>query len=278
MSRTAVVFDSAGTLVEMYRVARDTVSDTFIPDSDNLRIVSEMIRSCLVVLDVPAENILRQPCDRLLSEWMAAENISFGVAFSKNDVCSETVSDAVKRSKIPIGALQETVKKASIRFTDPVYAVSGFIADVEKMTIPYLMSTGGALFDNAAAVIDSVRKTGADIYIASGDDPTNVFRVADRLRIPKKNVNALCRAEHKEKIVAELQTVYDRVFMVGDGLNDRQALEKADLGILISRENYYTPDILKRAADVIVRDLGECPEIIREAVGAGPKENDRITE
>ncbi|MBO4302494.1 HAD-IC family P-type ATPase [Methanosarcinaceae archaeon] len=268
MKKTAVVFDSAGTLVEMYRVALDMSTGTFIPDSDNLRIVSEIQRAGLVVLDTPSENVLRQDPECLISDYLEKEHVHLGIVYSNEFLNPESISLTLKKSKIPIGKLQYILRKAGNYYDDPVYSVSGFIADIEKETVPFLMSTGGALFPNARDVVENIRETGADIYIASGDDKTNVLRVGRRLNIPDDRVYSLCRAENKKQLISGFQNEYDLVIMVGDGINDLAALRQADIGILISRKNYYTPDSLKNAADVIITDLGDCCSIIRRHMGA----------
>ena len=259
--QNAVVFDCAGTLVEMYRVTKDLETGKIILDADNLKLISESKGCGLIILDAPLDLVQAQPPERLLSDFMRKEKIPFGVAHATAGFNSGDISRILLDDKTTMKEFLETNKEAIAFFDDIIYEVFGFFADSEKNKITHVMSTGGKLFDNAKDVVSAASEN-CDIYIASGDDYSNLNRVADKLKIQRENVIGLSNDVRKEEIVRDLQNHYAKVIMIGDGINDILALDAADFGILISRSNYYTPDELRDSADAVVDDLGECPDIL----------------
>ena len=259
--QNAVVFDCAGTLVEMYRVTKDLESEKIMLDADNLKLISETKGCGLIILDAPLDLVQAQPPERLLSDFMRKEKIPFGVAYATEGFQSGDISRILLNDKTTMKEFLETNKEAVAFFDDIIYEVFGFFVDSGQNKITHIMSTGGKLFDSAKDVVAAASEN-CDIYIASGDDYSNLNRVADKLKIQRENVIGLSNDLRKEEIVCDLQNHYEKVIMIGDGINDILALEAADFGILICRSNYYSPDELKDAADAIVDDLGECTEIL----------------
>jgi len=66
----------------------------------------------------------------------------------------------------------------------------------------------------------------------------------------------------KEAIVKKLKKEYDRVLMVGDGINDILALRAADLGVLSVQQTGECPPMLCREADVVIKDIKEIVGIV----------------
>ena len=259
--QNAVVFDCAGTLVEMYRVTKNLETGQVILDADNLKLVTESPGSGLIIMDAPLDLVQKQPPSRLLSEFLRTEKIPFGVAFSAEGFEAGDISRVLLTDKTEMKYFLEANAESASYFDDIIYEVFGFVLSSSKNKITHIMSTGGKLFNNAKDVVSAAGEN-CDLFIASGDDYGNLNRVADKLGIPKDNVIGLCNDTKKEKIVLELQNHYPKVIMIGDGINDLLALNAADLGILISRSNYHTPDHLIDSADEIVDDLGECINIL----------------
>jgi P-type E1-E2 ATPase len=80
-----------------------------------------------------------------------------------------------------------------------------------------------------------------DTYIASGDGVFVLTKLAEFINIPQKKVFALSNTFMKENLVLELKRKYEKVVMVGDGINDILALRAADVGIMTTQQGDQIP-------------------------------------
>jgi len=79
--------------------------------------------------------------------------------------------------------------------------------------------------------IEKLHKMGIEVAMLTGDSQAVAKAVADDLGI--KTYFAEVLPEHKDQKVAEMQKQGKHIAMVGDGVNDAQALIRADVGIAI---------------------------------------------
>lgn len=91
------------------------------------------------------------------------------------------------------------------------------------------MAVADRLQDEAPAAVAGLQAAGIDVCILSGDHEASVARVADRLGITHYKSGLL--PDDKAKYIQELQQGGHRVAMVGDGVNDSQALAVADVSV-----------------------------------------------
>lgn len=254
-NEAAVVFDCAGTLVDMFRVTKDVKNNSFISVADNFKLVESLKNCGIVVFDTKKSTIRKQDPQRLASDFVENDGIRLSIAFSNEKMYVDDVIAVLKKNKIRMKEFLSVIEEVDMSFTDRLYEVTGFLADVENEEIPYVMSSGGNLFPETKNTVKYVQKIGADVFIASGDDCYNLYRVADKISVDHSNVFGLMDANAKKKLIDRLKKKYRRVIMVGDGLNDMQALDTADVGILISKKEYYSPKKLKYCSDHIVTDI-----------------------
>ena len=111
----------------------------------------------------------------------------------------------------------------------------------------------------SAAAVKELKKLGIDVHLLTGDGMRTAEHVAAALGIEH------CRAEvmpdGKEAYIVSLQRLGKKVAMVGDGINDSQALARADVSIAMGKGT----DIAMNVAMVtlITSDLLLLPEAIR---------------
>ncbi|HQC11934.1 MAG TPA: HAD family hydrolase, partial [Methanoregulaceae archaeon] len=117
-------------------------------------------------------------------------------------------------------------------------------------------------------VIDDLHRIGIPTFIASGDRAAKLEKMADYLGIPRDRVFGVATPTIKAQIIADLQAEYDRVVMVGDGINDLCAMKKADISILSEEQSGEKPDELYEAADFVIKDVRKVVDIVKEIVGA----------
>lgn len=86
---------------------------------------------------------------------------------------------------------------------------------------------------HAREAMDRLRQEGIEVYLMSGDQEAAVKYWADQSSISHYQSHVL--PQDKEDLVRRLQSEGKTVAMVGDGINDTQALALADVSIAIGR-------------------------------------------
>jgi len=101
------------------------------------------------------------------------------------------------------------------------------------------------LRNNTKEALHQLKNEGQSISILSGDNKINVKRVADELDIDRYYSGM--NPEEKYAIIEEKKKE-GTITMVGDGINDAAALNKADVGISMSKAS----NIAINAADIVL--------------------------
>ncbi len=262
--RVAVVFDSAGTLLNMYRVAKDMKSGSILEDIQSTLLVAKRPNRALVVLRTHFEEFLLSEPDMGLNEFIDVNKILLGISCSSSPFEIEAVYDIIKKDIIKVSDLKGVISLVKARCPHIYYLASGIIVDIQEYKVIYVLSTGGQIYSSTPRTIRHLQDIGADIYIASGDDMHNLEKLAISLSVPLECVYPVASTHDKEHIVKELKKDHDVVFMVGDGMNDILALRAADVSILSSQQGDERPDILIDAADVVVYNILDVVEIVKE--------------
>jgi Cu+-exporting ATPase len=88
--------------------------------------------------------------------------------------------------------------------------------------------------------------------------------MADHLGIPRDRVYGVATPSVKAQIVVDLKQEYDRVVMVGDGINDLSAMRAADLAILTEQQPGDRPVELYGVAQHVIKRVDEVVAIVQE--------------
>ena len=112
---------------------------------------------------------------------------------------------------------------------------------------------------NAREAMEELQKSGIEVYMMSGDKDEAAHYWADKVGIKHYFSKAL--PQDKENLVKRLQSEGKRVAMVGDGINDTQALALADVSIAIAKGTDVAMDVAQ--VTLMGDDLATLPEAIR---------------
>jgi soluble P-type ATPase len=261
--RVAVVFDSAGTLLHMYRVAKEMSTGSILEDIQTTLLVAEKANRALVVLRTRFEDIRLCDPDMELHDFIDKYNIHLGISCSSSPFQLDDVYGIIRENSTKVSDLNDVLSLVKGRCPNVFYLAAGLVVDSQDNIVPYVLSTGGQMYSKTSAAIKLLREIGTDIYIASGDDAQNLKILASSLDIPMKDVFAVATTYDKEHIVKDLQKDYDLVVMVGDGMNDILALRAADVGILSSQQGDERPQVLMDAADFIIGNIIDVVDIVK---------------
>ena len=112
---------------------------------------------------------------------------------------------------------------------------------------------------NAREAMDELQKKGIEVYMMSGDKDEAARYWAEKAGI--KHYHSKVLPQDKENLVRKLQAEGKRVAMVGDGINDTQALALADVSIAIGKGTDVAMDVAQ--VTLMGDDLSAIPEAIQ---------------
>lgn len=110
----------------------------------------------------------------------------------------------------------------------------------------------------AREAMDRLRQEGIEVYLMSGDQEAAVKYWADQSGISHYQSHVL--PQDKEDLVRRLQSEGKTVAMVGDGINDTQALALADVSIAIGRGTDVAMDVAQ--VTLMTDNLRALPEAV----------------
>jgi soluble P-type ATPase len=263
----AVVFDSAGTLLSTYRVAKDIQYRQLLPGVETTTLTFASNDRVLVVLPVKSKDIIGAPADMLLSEYLVRNDIGFGVSCTRKVTTAEEVGDVLYTdTRARVGDLQECIRMVwhECKQESILTLNSGAIVNMAQKAIEFAITAGGSPFPGAKEAITALHRMGVPTFIASGDRTTKLERMADHLGIPRDRVYGVATPSIKAQIIADLKREYDRVVMVGDGINDLSAMRESDCAILTEQQPGDRPAELYGTANHVIKHVDEVIAIVRE--------------
>lgn len=107
--------------------------------------------------------------------------------------------------------------------------------------------------------VDNLKKQGIEVHLLTGDTQKSAEMVADVLGI--ENYKAGVLPNDKDEYIQALQRSGKNVAMVGDGINDSQALARADVSIAMGKGTDIAMDVAM--VTLITSDLSLLSEAIR---------------
>jgi soluble P-type ATPase len=262
----AVVFDSAGTLLHTYRVAKDVEHQELLPGIETVTLTFASPERVLVVIHVHSREVIDAPPTLQLSTYLVENNVSFGISCTRKVITADDIGDVLySDTRATVRDLQDCIKNVWIvcHREEVLTMNSGVILNMAIRSIEFTVTAGGRPFDGAREAIGELHRLGIPTFIASGDRVTKLEKMADYLGIPRDRVYGIATPTVKAQIIADLQTEYDQVVMVGDGINDLCAMKKADIAILTEEQPGKKHAELYHAANHVVKNVREVVEIIK---------------
>ena len=119
---------------------------------------------------------------------------------------------------------------------------------------------------HAREAMQALQRQGIDVYMMSGDREERASRWANEAGIDHYQSQVL--PQDKENLVRRLQAEGRHVAMVGDGINDSQALAAADVSIAMGRGTDVAMDVAQvTLMSTDLRRIGEAIALSRRTVG-----------
>jgi P-type Cu2+ transporter len=168
--------------------------------------------------------------------------------------CSPTLLRA-ELGALPAWSEKLVKAQAELGRTPVVLAVDGAVRAV--------LAFGDRVRPEAEAQLKTLARLGYRFEIASGDDQRVVDGVARELGIAPERARGGMSPEAKLSRVSDLRAQGERVFMVGDGVNDAGAMAAATVGFAV----HGGAEACLRAADVFATRSGLSP-VVQAVLGS----------
>lgn len=167
---------------------------------------------------------------------------------------------AQKQILIKDAAALESLRKIDVLVTDKTGTLTIPNKDIDFTKADNLpFEERETLKPNAREAMDELQKKGIEVYMMSGDKDEAARYWAEKAGI--KHYHSKVLPQDKENLVRKLQAEGKRVAMVGDGINDTQALALADVSIAIGKGTDVAMDVAQ--VTLMGDDLSAIPEAIQ---------------
>lgn len=159
------------------------------------------------------------------------------------------------------------VHEQSLRLTDDLAKRAGELQQEAKTVIYFargqevlaIVAIADQIKEGSATAVAKLLASGIEVYMLTGDNPQTAAAVAAQTGIHQFQAEVL--PADKAAFVSELQSRGKVVAMIGDGINDSQALAQADVSIAMGKGSDIAIDVAK--ITLISSDLRQVPKAIR---------------
>ncbi|GAB3166676.1 heavy metal translocating P-type ATPase [Telluribacter humicola] len=122
-----------------------------------------------------------------------------------------------------------------------------------------LIAIADQLKETSAEAVRKLQEQGIEVYMLTGDNAQTAAAVAKQVGISQ--YQAEVKPDDKMQFVIKLQAEGKTVAMVGDGINDSQALAQADVSVAMGKGSDIAMDVAKMT--LITSDLLTLPKALK---------------
>ena len=234
---TAVILDKTGTITEGKPKVESLVWNKQVTNTQDLAAV-------LFSIEAKSEHPLAQSvCDYLKINQSVSLN-------SFENITGKGVKATVNGTSYAVGSmsfmnemdliLTNNLKTELEHFLELAYTVFAFSNQQEILA---LIAITYKIKKTSVEAIKGLQDIGIDVYMLTGDSETTAKNVATKTGI--KYYKSSVMPQDKAIFVKELQSKGKVVAMVGDGINDSNALAQADVSFAMARGADIAMDVAK---------------------------------
>ena len=235
----AVVLDKTGTLT----VGKPLFSDQiwFAHPTDQLS-----LKQILLGIEQQSEH----PLAETIVESLSKEGILAKVPDSFESVTGAGVIAQFKGETYHIGnehliqqagiSITPEVRETSDEFCRKAYTTNYFADDQKVIAV---LGLTDAIKEGSKQAVAELQEQNIDVFMLTGDAEPSAKAVAEAVGITEYRAGVL--PSDKEDFIAELQAQGKVVAMVGDGINDAQALARADVSVAMGQGSDIAIDVAK---------------------------------
>ena len=247
----AIILDKTGTITE----GKPVVTDIIWNDDEELAIH----KSILFSLEQQSEH----PLAEAVVNFLKQEKTDAIQLSSFNSVTGKGITGLMEGITYTVGNRQLLDENNIL--IDQSFSVEAASLQNEARTVIYfadnkkalaLIAIADKIKETSKQAIETLQHNGIEVYMLTGDNEQTAAAVARNVGI--KSYNAEVMPSYKAEFVKELQQAGKIVAMVGDGINDSQALAQADVSIAMGKGADIAMDVAKMT--LITSDLNSIPK------------------
>jgi len=254
---SALVLDKTGTLT----LGKPKVS-TFWENTPESGVDSEMLEGILLALE---RNSTHPLAEAVISFLDHKDLPTYTVANFENSLGAGITGKIegqtyflgtkkwIQSLQIPLPPAVESVEKESQEKAQTLIWLSN------ETQLLAVLGIEDEVKQNAKQVVKELKDMGITVYLLTGDQKAPAKAVADQVGISQ--YQAECLPADKSKYIQALQQQGHVVAMVGDGINDAEALAQADVSIAMGMGSDIALDIAK--ITLMNSDLAKIPQALR---------------
>lgn len=152
--------------------------------------------------------------------------------------------------------IASTLKNLAEEWLNEAKTVIYFANEKEALAV---IAIADKIKESSARAIKELQQQGIEVYMLTGDNIATAKAIAKQVGI--KNYKAGTLPSEKAAFIKDLQQQGLTVAMVGDGINDSNALAQADVSIAMGKGSDIAMDVAKMT--IISSDLMKIPQAIQ---------------
>lgn len=252
----AVILDKTGTITEGKPEVTDILWNTSLLQK------KEELEKILISIEQQSEHPLAEAVVRYLQQGKTTgmsdnrfESITGqGVQAQIGDVVYRIGNEAMMKAA---GVrIDTTLQGAADQWRSEASTVICFSRNKDLVAV---IAIDDKIKSTSAQAVETLEKMGVEVYMLTGDNKGTARAVAQKAGI--KNFRAEVLPGEKAAFAKQLQQQGKIVAMVGDGINDSQALAQADVSIAMGKGSDIAIDVAKMT--LISSDLMQVPKALR---------------
>ncbi|MFD2963950.1 MULTISPECIES: heavy metal translocating P-type ATPase [Olivibacter] len=252
----AIILDKTGTITE----GKPTVTD--IHWNAKLPIDRSKLESIFLALEQHSEHPLAEAIMKhFKSADIVAANVQHFESLTGKGVEAKFEGDRyLAGSSKLLGDLHIEIpailKRQVSELQEQAKTVIYFLNDKQVLAI---VAITDSIKEGSIKAVEVLTKKGIEVYMLTGDNQQTAAAVASQVGIT--NYRAEVYPTDKADFVKKLQAEGKVVGMIGDGINDSQALAQADLSIAMGKGSDIAIDVAKMT--FVSSDLQQIPKALR---------------
>lgn len=250
----AVILDKTGTITE----GRPAVSDLIFTEPAN----TALLKPILLAIEKQSEHPLAEAVTRYLEE----EEIHDIQLDAFQSITGKGVAAVYRNKNYTIGNTTLLTEKGILLTTETTRTIQHLqqqaktvVVFAEEKAVVAVIAIADSIKSNSKTAIHNLQQQGIEVYMLTGDNQQTAAAIAREAGIAQFKAEVLPAG--KAEFVQLLQKQGKIVAMVGDGINDSQALAQADVSIAMGRGSDIAMDVARMT--LISSDLNSIPKALK---------------